>query len=396
MIYRFELFMVYGLLCSAFFMLSTGFSSNGFALLAIPFLLFFLLYKIFFVDLKINLKSLFFSIAIVFLLFSNFSLTYFYWREDFSQVGNFVLSLIGVLVYVALSDIFNKIDDKKICSIIDSFLIFNIATFFLQIISYYIFSYDLDFSEWMGGAGNRALNYSEIYRPTGIYDEPAIYGLFLSILIACKLFFTKKLDLLIFIGIISLILSFSFVSIILAIGLILILFLMRFGGFFFLICFFVFLTTIFIAYENSWIPDFLLNRLESLTNGNDGSTSNKIQSFQFWLNEENVRNFGFGFIGLREWTPEYFDAIYDMTLYGTAITQFGLFLAPLFICWMIAFLWINGWSCFSLCLCFLIFIKLSAVHILVFWVFLAFYQRSFLKNDLLRKKRSKTPVLNEV
>lgn len=61
MIYRFELTIIYGLMCAAFFMLSTGFSSNGFALFAIPFLLIFFLYKLFLFDLKFNLKTLLFS-----------------------------------------------------------------------------------------------------------------------------------------------------------------------------------------------------------------------------------------------------------------------------------------------------------------------------------------------
>lgn len=379
MIYRFELTIIYGLMCAAFFMLSTGFSSNGFALFAIPFLLIFFLYKLFLFDLKFNLKTLLFSSTAFFLLCLNFSFTYFYWKEDFAQIGNFLFSVIGVLIYVTFSDILCKLNDKKICSLINLFLTFNVLIFFLQLVLYYIFSYDLDFSNLMGGAGNRALNYSEIYRPTGIYDEPAIYGLYLSVLIASKLFFTKKLDFLVLVGLITMLLTFSFVSIILAVGIILITFSKRLSVFSFILCCLVMLLAILIVYENSWMPDFLLNRLDSLLEGNDGSTSNKVQSFQFWLNNESVRNFGFGFIGLRGWTPEFFDAIYDMTLYGTAITQFGVILAPFFICWIGAFLWINGWSWFSLCLCFLIFIKLSAVHILVFWVFLAFYQRSFLK-----------------
>ncbi|WP_123975059.1 hypothetical protein [Comamonas thiooxydans] len=238
---------------------------------------------------------------------------------------------------------------------------------------------DLNFGLILGGAGNRALNFTEIYRPTGIYDEPAIYGLFMSILVVSKLFFEKKVDILVIFGVVSLFFTFSFVSILLAFGIIFVLLADRLGYGVSFVILILMIGILFLAYESSWMPDFLLSRVSSLLGGEDGSTSHKFQSFDFWLNNENVRNFGFGFIGLREWTPDYFDAIYDMTLYGTIITQFGLILAPFFILWIISFLLFNGFSVFSLLLCLLIFIKLSAVHFLVFWVFLAFYQRAFYK-----------------
>lgn len=379
--YKLNLFIFYGLLLSAFVMLSIAPSSNGLALLSIPFLLLFLSYK-FFLDFKLNLKVLLFSITIQIVLTLNFLFTYFYWERDSAQVGNFILATLGVATYFSLSHLMSYFPIKKIIGAINFFIILNLFFFIAQIVSYYFLSLDLNFGLMLGGAGNRALNYVGIYRPTGIYDEPAIYGLFMSVLVASKLFFEKKVDVLVICGTISLFFTFSFVSIILAMGIIFILFADRFG---YVASFALLILTIiilFLVYENSWLPDFISSRIISLLSGDDGSTSHKFKSFDFWLSNESVRNFGFGFIGLREWTPYYFDAIYDMTLYGTAVTQFGLVLAPFFILWITSFLVFNGVSIFSLLLCFLIFIKLSAVHFLVFWVFLAFYQRAFYKSKL--------------
>lgn len=372
-------FIFYGLLFSAFVMLSIAPSSNGLALLSIPFLLLFIFSKVFFLDFKLNFKVLFFSIGIQILLIFNLLLTYFYWKSDFAQIGNFILATLGVLTYFSLSHLISDFPDKKILKAINFFIIFNLFFFLIQVISYYLISLDLNFGLILGGAGNRALNFTEIYRPTGIYDEPAIYGLFMSILVVSKLFFEKKVDILVIFGVVSLFFTFSFVSILLAFGIIFVLLADRLGYGVSFVILILMIGILFLAYESSWMPDFLLSRVSSLLGGEDGSTSHKFQSFDFWLNNENVRNFGFGFIGLREWTPDYFDAIYDMTLYGTIITQFGLILAPFFILWIISFLLFNGFSVFSLLLCLLIFIKLSAVHFLVFWVFLAFYQRAFYK-----------------
>ncbi|WP_407714318.1 hypothetical protein ACJJWD_22380 [Comamonas testosteroni] len=377
--FKLNYFIFYGLLFSAFVMLSIAPSSNGLALLSIPFLLLFIFSKVFFLDFKLNLKVLFFSIGIQILLILNLLLTYFYWRSDFSQIGNFILATLGVLTYFSLSHLMSDFSDKKILKAINFFIIFNLFFFLVQVISYYLISLDLNFGLILGGAGNRALNFTEIYRPTGIYDEPAIYGLFMSVLIVSRLFFEKKVDILVILGIVSLFFTFSFVSILLAFGIIFILLADRLGYGVSFVILILMIGILFLAYESSWMPDFLISRMSSLLSGEDGSTSHKFQSFDLWLNNENVRNFGFGFIGLREWTPDYFDAIYDMTLYGTIITQFGLVLAPFFILWIISFLLFNGCSVFSLLLCFLIFIKLSAVHFLVFWVFLAFYQRAFYK-----------------
>lgn len=377
--FKLNSFIFYGLLFSAVFMLNIAPSSNGLALLSIPFLLLFIFSKVFFLDFKLNLKILFFSIAIQILLIFNLLLTYFYWQNDFAQIGNFILATLGVLTYFSLSHLMSDFSDRKILNAINFFIIFNLFFFLIQVISYYLISLDLNFGLILGGAGNRALNFTEIYRPTGIYDEPAIYGLFMSILVVSKLFFEKKVDILVILGIVSLFFTFSFASILLAFGIIFILLADRVGYGVSFVIFILMIGILFLAYESSWMPDFLLSRMSSLLGGEDGSTSHKFQSFDFWLNNENVRNFGFGFIGLREWTPDYFDAIYDMTLYGTIITQFGLVLAPFFILWIISFFLFNGCSVFSLLLCFLIFIKLSAVHFLVFWVFLAFYQRAFYK-----------------
>lgn len=375
--HKLNIFIFYGLMFSAFIMLSIAPSSNGLAILSIPFLMLFLFSKLFSIDFKLNSRVLIFSVLMQLILIFNLLFTYFYWGSDFAQIGNFILATLGILTYFVLSHLMSYFSNENILKIIDFFIVLNLFAFFSQLISYYFFSYNLDYGLIFGGAGNRALNSSEIYRPTGLYDEPAIYGLFMSVLIASKLFFEKKLDAFIILGIFSMIFSFSFVSIILALGVIFILLADRMG---YILSFSILIAVavvLFLSHENLWLPDFLSYRMNSLLEGGDGSTSHKIQSFELWLNEEHVRNFGFGFIGLREWTPEYFDAIYDMTLYGSAIAQFGLVLAPFFILWIISFLFFNGCSKFSLNLCFLIFIKLAAVHFLVFWVFLAFYQRSF-------------------
>lgn len=373
---KINIFSYYGIMFASFFMMTTSFSNNGFSLLVIPILCFYLFYNFLIVNSKIEIKTLCFSMGIILILVLNLLFTFNRWNGDESQIKRFSLCLIGVFCYFSLSHIFKKIKINKIDKGLNLFLAINVLFFFIQIFFYYIFNINIDISTFLGGEGNRAMTYDGVYRGTGIYDEPAIYALFVSILVSMKLFLKKEMSALIIISIISMFLSLSFVAAIIAASIVLIFYISN-KKLSVNLCFFIFISiTIFCIYNFDLYPELIAMRIDKLINGADGSTLNKIEAFDYWWSNDSVRYWGFGFIGLREWTPYFFDAIYDLTFMITILTQFGIFLFPLIMFWVCCFLYVNYSNAFNLLIIFVVFVKLSAMYYLVFWVFLAFYQKA--------------------
>ncbi|EIR1990690.1 hypothetical protein LWN49_004250, partial [Salmonella enterica] len=90
------------------------------------------------------------------------------------KLNGVVLIIIGAFYFFTTSNMSTKINATKIYKIIGYVMTFHILVALTQFLAWYIFSLDLDISDYFGGDGHRAFYYG-VYRITGVFDEPAIY-----------------------------------------------------------------------------------------------------------------------------------------------------------------------------------------------------------------------------
>ena len=325
----------FAILFASSFMMSTAFSFGGFTLLMLPILSCYFVRKIYIDKGAFLVPDVALTLLICSILIANFYVTYFYWNQDSGQIGNLYHALVGGVAFFCVADLSRQLRTKTVIATVNFFLVVNLLVLLIQLVSYYFFSINFDVGRVLGGDGNRAMNYVGIYRPTGIYDEPAIYGLFNATLLAIRMLYSRKIDMLMGLALAGIVLTLSLISAILAFGLLMIAILRRFGASMFFVVVAVLAGIVLMLFMNDLAPIYVSNRIDALTIGDDGSTNNKIEVLKYWLRNEHVKFFGFGFIGLRDWTPNYFDAIYDMSIFGTALMQFGLVGVVPFMVWLI-------------------------------------------------------------
>ena len=355
-------------------MMSTAFSFGGFTLLMLPILSCYFVRKIYIDKGAFLVPDVALTLLICSILIANFYVTYFYWNQDSGQIGNLYHALVGGVAFFCVADLSRQLRTKTVIATVNFFLVVNLLVLLIQLVSYYFFSINFDVGRVLGGDGNRAMNYVGIYRPTGIYDEPAIYGLFNATLLAIRMLYSRKIDMLMGLALAGIVLTLSLISAILAFGLLMIAILRRFGASMFFVVVAVLAGIVLMLFMNDLAPIYVSNRIDALTIGDDGSTNNKIEVLKYWLRNEHVKFFGFGFIGLRDWTPNYFDAIYDMSIFGTALMQFGLVGVVPFMVWLILVISTPKFRLDLVLLSLVIFVKLAALNFMFFWVFVGMYR----------------------
>lgn len=195
---------------------------------------------------------------------------------------------------------------EKLVFIISIFIIF-------QYISYYIFNIVIDYSTLLGGSKSRIL-YNNIFRPSGLTAEPSITSGILISLLSIYYIFNKKFNIIYLVGIISCLLSSSTIGIILASVFFIIAFTSKKN------LFLILLITPLISIV--LIPEIII-RYEKLINGFDSSNNIKIDVITNFINTEEIFYLGYGFIGKSESAPRFYEALYDLTIFGNSFIIFG-------------------------------------------------------------------------
>lgn len=195
---------------------------------------------------------------------------------------------------------------EKLVFIISIFIIF-------QYISYYIFNIVIDYSTLLGGSKSRIL-YNNIFRPSGLTAEPSITSGILISLLSIYYIFNKKFNIIYLVGIISCFLSSSTIGIILASVFFIIAFTSKKN------LFLILLITPLISIV--LIPEIII-RYEKLINGFDSSNNIKIDVITNFINTEEIFYLGYGFIGKSESAPRFYEALYDLTIFGNSFIIFG-------------------------------------------------------------------------
>ncbi|QIW15374.1 hypothetical protein A4G20_03005 [Pasteurellaceae bacterium RH1A] len=227
----------------------------------------------------------------------------------------------AILMYDYIS---KKLNISSLKNILKIAIILSAFMVILQFISFYVLDLELDLSKLLGGTGVRSLysGYSEIsYRPTGLTSEPAIHSGIMFGLLTLYYILNKNIDWSVLLGIISILLTFSTLGVLLAFTYILITYTSSFSKFLLGIIILILLGFLF--------QDYLLQRIESFSSGNDGSNNVKLAILDYFLSNSNIFLTGLGFVGKDSNAPAFYEALYDMTYYFTPFIQYGIFIGSL-------------------------------------------------------------------
>ena len=107
---------------------------------------------------------------------------------------------------------------NNIFLILKNVITIHLIFFYLQLLTYYVFGYKIDFLFFITGEFSRNEAFgviSEYFRPSGLFNEPATYSLFIFGFTLIYFWGIKKVNLLIIVTLLSLLFSFSASGIIL-------------------------------------------------------------------------------------------------------------------------------------------------------------------------------------
>ncbi len=127
----------------------------------------------------------------------------------------YIPTLIGTLLGPFFLFLFIKISpDKynKLYTALQKVIITHLLFFYIQLTAFYIFGYQIDFLYLITGENSRNDAFgviSEFFRPSGLLNEPATYSLFIFAFSIIYFLLKKKVDILLFLAILTLLLSFS-------------------------------------------------------------------------------------------------------------------------------------------------------------------------------------------
>ncbi|MDE9486657.1 hypothetical protein [Xenorhabdus bovienii] len=309
---------------------------------------------------KIKIKSTYFTLSTLLFLLIIFStiIPYFFGEYTTRLYSNFYLSTVGLFISLLFFSC-NDINKKNITSAINLVLLINISAFYIQFVSYYVFEYTLDYNYITGGLGGR-FYWGEVFRASGLFDEPAVYSLHIVCLIVSTFLLQKKTNILIYTSIASLFLSFSFIAIFQ--GILLLILLTKNKKY--LIISLLLSVAILIIFQ-----DNILLRYNEFLLGNDGSNNTKIQTIVGLINS-NKWLIGYGLVGYHSSFPLYYQGLYDLTFWGANISLLGL---PLGLAVNIfSFLYILKFSKKEFLLINIVLLKLSVPTYSIYWFFIFF------------------------
>lgn len=100
----------------------------------------------------------------------------------------YLLIIYNFLIFIVLYNIYlnGKISTLTLRKIVTTIIIIQLIIFYLQLVLWHAFQINLDISKLTFGPGNRTYSAYQAFRPTGLYDEPGIYGAFIYALFCIR------------------------------------------------------------------------------------------------------------------------------------------------------------------------------------------------------------------
>ncbi|HBP29280.1 MAG TPA: hypothetical protein DD666_07675 [Advenella kashmirensis] len=297
------------------------------------------------------------------------ALTFSYWRSDPAQYKNFTFVILGFLTFLTTKSLVYHLQSRQIARILNGILLFHIAIFLVQLALYRTTGFDLDVGKLLGGLGHRALTPDGLYRPTGVFDEPAIYAMFTSALLVCRMFYCKNKDIIFWLALACLCLTMSLVAYILAAGIF-----FAYGSMTVrIVCIVLGMAVVALLFSPLMSDTYVGIRAANVLSGADASTNSKSILLQDWLNTPQLWDFGFGFIGLRDWTPSYYDAMFDLSFYLSILVVLGFMSGLCVLVWFFLALVFSTRPLSDKLAILVVLLKLTALQFPMLWILMALF-----------------------
>lgn len=251
-------------------------------------------------------------------------------------ISRALLAIFWILCMIIISGAINEVTNRQLSVALAVVIIVMSVFLILQNISYYFFNYIIDFSTMTGGELSRSY-YSGLYRPAGFLPEPAVYSGHMAGLIALYMYYRKKANAIILLGLISILLTLSTVGVILVILLCLSYFVSIKKNpliFIFILFLFVLFLTI--------ISPLLVERFDLFINGNDTSNNLKLEAIINFFANEKILLFGYGMVGHdHPLLPDFYEAIKDVTIFGALFSIYGTIIGCILL-FILSYYWISS------------------------------------------------------
>lgn len=273
---------------------------------------------------------------------------------------------------------FNRNDITKILS-----LVIIIPSLFIitQIIVHYFLGFNFDFSIMTGGIPSRS--YYGSYRPSGFMPEPAVYSGQMIALLALFLFFNKKINYVFILGVISIFISQSIAGILL---------LMLLTGSYILL----FSSMKNIIYSLSGFGGVLIlaspkliERYQLFISGKDASNNIKGDAVINFMTNPDIYIFGYGIVGRDNPNlPSYYEALKDLTIFGSSLSIYGVFIGGLFCILLIGLFYCSKLDFKMKIILFIPLLKLCSPSYPLFWLYLCVVLKILLSSKCKENKKS--------
>lgn len=245
----------------------------------------------------------------------------------------------------------------------------------MQFLAFYLFHIEIDYSILSGGEPSRMWNVLGL-RPSGLTGEPSIYSGIMISMLALMFFLNKKKITVIYFGLGSVFLTLSTLGVLLGVLFFMLISLRKISFKKIVLVSFIGIIT------SGMLSSALLARYERFESGADVSNNVKFDIVDTMLSHSEIGLLGYGLVGKSESAPDYYTALYDLTLFGNLIVIFGI---PLGI-----ILSIGGVVCilkcklqfYEKCLFILTLLKITIPNFIFFYIFICIISH-ILKNRTL-------------
>lgn len=314
---------------------------------------------------KFNIKNLLFGILVILFIefLAIYQITYLKYTEIFWL--NTHRTLVWIVSAIFLYDYFKNRGINYLIAPLNMVILVHALTIFAQIISYYILGSELDYSVILGGESVRSLfSLNDInYRPTGLTAEPSIYSGFMTGLLCLKYIINKRIDVFFLLGISSILGTFSTLGIMIAFIILTLIYIKNMKN--------ILIGVLIVSSISSLFIDSVKARIELFMLGDDGSNNVKIEILQSFFSNENIKLFGYGFIGKSSTAPTFYEGLYDLTLYLNIFIYWGIIFGSLALIILVFLLFKSKYSVKEKILIMVTFIKLSGPTLIFFSFFVS-------------------------
>ncbi|MEY0515709.1 hypothetical protein AB7315_20195 [Providencia manganoxydans] len=231
----------------------------------------------------------------------------------------------------------------------------------IQFLSHYLFNINIDYSRMLGGVDSRTSYSNGTFRPSGLTAEPSIISGIIVSLLTVYYLIKPKLDFYYFLGATSCFLTLSTLGIILISSFLIIVLFKRNN----LLVFMLFLFPLLLIS----IPE-ISARYDAFQSGLDSSNNIKFEIIKNLLSSEHLLYLGYGLTGKSISAPSFYEALYDLTIFGSFFIIFGIPIGILLTVGFLAFLIYLNFSLKEKTLILLCFIKISSPTFIFFNLFI--------------------------